>query len=273
MIVTILLGSSLYTMYILNLLVWLPLSFVATTVGPLAPISIHSLQAYSTARPCAAGCLVFNGIWQCGVNGGYHDLGKDLGCNCSPLNGCWCSTGLQSSATSYISSCVNSACSKVGNVDSDIKSMLDLYGSYCAAANVEFPSVSGQTAAVTTTLGIATTRVTAKTTGSASPVVTEAPPESTALPGNQQKEEDEGLSKSDVIALATGLGVGIPSLIVAVVALYIQLRRKKPSTTTSPITSDMTPAESQTNFFPKAHPEPSHVYELGDRGGLGQLWR
>jgi hypothetical protein len=273
MTVLIRLGSSPYTMYIFNLLVWLPLSFAATTAGPLAPISIHSLQAYSTARPCAAGCLVFNGIWQCGVNGGYHDLGKDLGCNCSPVNGCWCSTGLQSSATSYISSCVSSACSKVGNVDGDIKSMLDLYGNYCATANVEVSSVPAQTAATTTTPGVATTRATTKATGSTNLIVTQAPSESTAQPGNEQKEEDEGLSKSDVIALATGLGVGVPSLIVAVVALYIQLRRKKPSATSSPTTSDIKPVESQTNFFPQPHPEPSNVYELGDRGGRGRLWR
>lgn len=263
----------LLTMYLVTLLALLHIGRAATTVGPFAPISIYSLQAYSTARPCAAGCLHYNGIWHCGFNAGYHDLGSDLGCGCSPLNACWCSSGLQSSATSYISSCVSAACTKMGNIDGDIKSMLDLYGGYCATANVEVSSMPAQTTAATITPAAAISRTTTRSVGSSYPAATQAPSESTTQPDGAKQNEDEGLSKSDVIALATGLGVGIPSLVVAVVALFIQLRKKKPSASGSPIALDTTPAESQTNFFQKPAPDAPEIYELGERGGRRQMWR
>ena len=44
------------------------------------------------------------------------------------------------------------------------------------------------------------------------------------------QEEEEGLGKSDVIALATGLGVGIPSLAIDALELWFQLRRRRNST-------------------------------------------
>ncbi|KAF2023858.1 hypothetical protein EK21DRAFT_94550 [Setomelanomma holmii] len=78
----------------------------------------------------------------------YHALGADLGCGCSPNNACWCGTCLP--ATSHISSCVSAACSKFGNFETDVKSMLDMYGRYCATANVEFSTTPAATTAVTT---------------------------------------------------------------------------------------------------------------------------
>jgi hypothetical protein len=198
-------------MQILVLLANLSLGLAATTtLGPLGRVSISSLQAYSTARPCAAGCLVFNGDWVCGVHGGYHDLGKDLGCGCSPNNACWCSVGLP--AASYISSCVSAGCSKFGNVDGDIKSMQDLYGGYCATANVEQSSVPAQTTAATTTPAQATSKPKSEVAATYTPNAT---PEPTKVPeAAKEGGEDDGLSKSDLIALGTGLGVGVPSLIV-----------------------------------------------------------
>jgi hypothetical protein len=251
------------------------LAFAATTVGPLAPISIQSLLAYSTAKPCAAGCLVYMGIWNCGVNAGYHDLGKDLGCGCSPMNACWCSAGLQPSATSYISSCVSQGCGKVPNVDQDITSMISLYGGYCATANVEVPSQPAATTAITTPLVAASTARPASTrssgVSSATAAVGEAPTSTTA-PGSEEKKEDEGLSKSDIIALATGLGVGLPSLVIGALALWFQLRRRRAAAEQPHISVNGTPSESQTHFFPMQHPTttppPYHhsdIYELGSR--------
>ncbi|KAF2819008.1 hypothetical protein CC86DRAFT_238447, partial [Ophiobolus disseminans] len=205
------------------------LASAATTVGPLAPVSIHSLLAYSTAKPCAAGCLKYIGIWDCRFNAGYRDIGKDLGCGCSPINACWCSAGLQPSATSYISNCVSTACGKVPNVEGDVSSMLSLYGGYCATANVEVSSQPAETKAFTTPPAAASsTKVAApKSPGISSATAAAGEgPASTSTPSDEVKE-DEGLSKSDIIALASGLGVGIPSLIIGALALWFQLRRRR----------------------------------------------
>ena len=253
--------------------------FAATTAGPLAPVSIKSLLAYSTAKPCAAGCLVYNGIWVCGVNQGYHDLGQDLGCGCGPINACWCSAGLQPSATSYISSCISAGCSKFPNVDQDITSMLDLYGGYCATANVEASSKPADTKAVTTPPAAASSPKAAATgslgVSSATAATGDVPASTTA--SDTEAKEDEGLSKSDIIALATGLGVGIPSLAIGALALWFQLRRRRATAEQLHSSVNVTPSESQTQFFlrPTHTPTPPvngypHVYELDDRGGQMQ---
>lgn len=226
----------------------------ATTLGPLAPISIHSLQAYSTARPCAAGCLVYNGIWVCGVNAGYHDLGKDLGCGCGPNNACFCSTGLASSASSYISSCVSAKCSSFGDVGGDLTSMLGLYNGYCQTANVEVVSTvlaSTTTAADAQKSTGATTHATARSTDSG-PVRASASDTATSTKEATEAEgkEDEGLSKSDIIALATGLGVGIPSLLVGAWALHLQLRRRRSSSPASSTAGVHLDTGSQLHWFP-----------------------
>ncbi|KAF2023862.1 hypothetical protein EK21DRAFT_94553 [Setomelanomma holmii] len=62
-------------------------------------------------------------------------------------------------------------------------------------------------------------------------------------PQEKTKKEDEGFRKSDIIALGTGLGVGIPSLVIAAVALYMQLRKRGNAAVPS--------SETLTQFFPK----------------------
>lgn len=143
-----------------SLLLLAPLTLAATTTGALARFSIFSEIAYSTARACAAGCLVYNGAYPCGV-GGYQDLGVALQCGCQSINGCYCNTGLGSSATSYISSCVSRGCSKVENWSVDLTSMLDLYGSYCATANGQ--AANAPNAPATLTSERASLRTTAST--------------------------------------------------------------------------------------------------------------
>jgi hypothetical protein len=257
-------------------------SLAATTSGPLAPISIQSLQAYITARPCAASCVVYQGIWNCNYNAGYNDLGKAIGCNCNPLNACFCSAGLQSSATSYLSSCISVGCKALGNVDGDVKSMLDLYSGYCATANVEVSSKPAEnSAAVTSPAQAATSKATTRNVGASGPTATGASLRqaessgSTAAPENEEKAE-EGLSKSDIIALATGLGVGLPSLAIGALALWFQLRRRRAAAEAPHIALNITPAESQTQFLPQPTPQPHiaypHAYELGDRSGQRPMW-
>lgn len=235
----------------------------ATTVGPLAPVSIYKLPTYSSARPCAAGCLVHNGIWVCGVNGGYHDLGKDLGCGCGPNNACFCSAGLASSASSYISSCVSASCSSVGNVEGDLTSMLNLYDGYCQTANVEIstsvPSTtttegaSEDTGSATATTGKGATSFPASAAATATTATTQGVAET-------EQKEGEGLSKSDIIALATGLGVGIPSLLVGAWALFLQLRKKKSKSPATSILGTPSQAGSQIQMLHLNRPQPQTMH-------------
>ena len=108
--------------------------------------------------------------------------------------------------------------------------MLGLYDGYCQTANVATPS---SVSALTTAGGgrsstDATLQATTQSAGS-EPAKTSASATEASTQGTPEVEEkeDEGLSKSDIIALATGLGVGIPSLVVGAAALFIQLRSRR----------------------------------------------
>lgn len=249
---------SLLSILVIGLLSFFQTISAATTIGPLAPVSISNFPAYSSARPCAAGCLVNNGGWVCGLHGGYHDLGKDLGCGCGPNNACFCSAGLASSASSYISSCVSATCSDVENVEGDVTSMLSLYEGYCQTANVE---VSISAPSTTTTeddsKGTGTGTATSARSVNSLPAETSASSTATSTQGaSEAEQEDEGLSKSDVIALATGLGIGIPSLLVGAVALFIQLRRKKPKSPASSNSDTASQEGSQTQMLQTDQQQP-----------------
>lgn len=209
------------------LLALLPLTRAASTPGALAPVSLYHQTAYSLARPCAAACLVYNGVLPCNV-AGYYDLGVELACGrCGPINNCYCSAKLGSSATSYISSCVSANCAR--SVDSwpeEVTSMFELYDGYCATANV-MPA-SGTKAAAG---GATATKVGAGsgTTGT-DPVAGaggEGAKETAPASSEEGKKDKEGLSQSDIVALAASLGVGIPSLLIALGTLCVQLRKRK----------------------------------------------
>jgi hypothetical protein len=206
-----------------------------TESGPLADVTIYTELSYSTARACAAGCIWYSGVWACGYNAGYYDLNMELGCGCDAINACYCSKGLGSSATSYIQSCVSTECSGVGNWEDEVTSMLNLYDGYCKTANQEVASASATSAAdssaptssSTTRSGISTSP-TATTGGKANEVTASATSTSTTSTSATSKPDaDEGLSKSDIVALAASLGVGIPSLLIGAIALWIQLKKKK----------------------------------------------
>ncbi|PNH45046.1 hypothetical protein VD0004_g2732 [Verticillium dahliae] len=189
------------------------------TQGPLAPVSLGSYTELATARGCAAACLVYNGIWVCGVNAGYDDLGVALECGCAPINGCYCNTGLASSATACFSRCVSSRCAEsVENWTQEVAGMLGIYEGYCATA-----LEAGEWTAVATTT--TTTSRARTTTGGATTSAAEN--DTTENGGASEGETDGGLSKSDIVALAASLGVGIPSLIVALVTLCIQMKKRK----------------------------------------------
>ncbi len=197
-----------------------------TTNGPLATLSIWEGMEYKTARACAQGCLQYNGVLPCNVQG-YYDLGVELGCGrCGPINACYCSSGLASSATSYLSACVSRGCAKsVSNWEEEANNMLSIYDGYCATANV---------AAATTTTP-KTTR-TPGATGAASDAgtATQTGPTSSATETSSGGAESNGggLSQSTIVALAVGLGVGIPGItIAALIACCVMFRRKRKART------------------------------------------
>lgn len=209
------------------LLALLPLTRAASTPGALAPVSLYHQTAYSLARPCAAACLVYNGVLPCNV-AGYYDLGVELACGrCGPINNCYCSAKLGSSATSYISSCVSANCAR--SVDSwpeEVTSMFELYDGYCATANVMPSSGTKGAAAGATATKIGAGSGTTGTdpgAGSGGEGVKETAPASS----EEGKKDKEGLSQSDIVALAASLGVGIPSLLIALGTLCVQLRKRK----------------------------------------------
>ncbi|KAG7128482.1 hypothetical protein HYQ45_011904 [Verticillium longisporum] len=178
------------------------------TQGPLAPVSLGTYTELATARACAAGCLVYNGIWVCGVNAGYDDLGVALECGCASINGCYCNTELASSATAYLSRCVSSRCAdSVENWTQEVAGMLGVYEGHCATA---LEAGEGTCADERSGGGdfCCRERYDGERRG-------------------KRGKTDGGLSKSDIVALAASLGVGVPSLIVALVTLCIQMKKRK----------------------------------------------
>ena len=90
--------------------------------------TIASADAYPLQRKCVKSCY-----WSQGCDLVGNILGCDSGCyGTAALDSCWCRPDLQSSAESYISSCVKSMCSTVGGeVSLDISTAVSLYGGYC----------------------------------------------------------------------------------------------------------------------------------------------
>lgn len=212
------------------------------TQGPLAYVTVAEREEWVTARDCARSCLKYTGIWHCGVNGGYHDLAYDLDCGCSPLNGCFCNPKLASSASSYISSCVSTGCGRVDNVDQDVTAMLSIYDSYCttamAAANEAEPTDDASNTDNANGASPSAQKTTAPQTGTGGQGAAQtsgAGSEAQATggaDGNQDGKDDpatakDGLSRSDIVALAASLGVGIPSLLIAALTLWIQMKKRK----------------------------------------------
>ncbi|KAL0940263.1 uncharacterized protein CTRU02_203026 [Colletotrichum truncatum] len=236
-----------------------PFASAATTTGALARVSIYSELAYSTARACAAGCLVYNGQYPCGLVG-YQDLGVALQCGCASINGCYCNTALASSATSYISSCVSKGCSRVDNWSVDMSSMLNLYDSYCATAN------GGVADAPATTTGAGSSPTTAggaKGQSNGQATRTPAPGSSGTSSADAQQSsaapDNGGLSRSDIVALAASLGVGIPSLLIAGLTLYFQMKKKRRNAAAGE--NEASSMQSMVHVAPPPNPYGVSVYE------------
>ena len=77
------------------------LIFPTAVLGGQSPESVTEAPAYSSARPCAQGC-VYNGC--CTI-----DIGEAMGCNTNTY--CFCRQDLRATGSVFLSKCVNSRCS------------------------------------------------------------------------------------------------------------------------------------------------------------------
>ncbi|KAJ9635514.1 hypothetical protein H2201_003175 [Coniosporium apollinis] len=210
-----------------------PLIYAATTVGPTARVSIWAEPTYIAARSCAACCIWYNGVFH-PSNAGYYDLAIHLQCGAGTNNLCYCKADYASSVTAYLQSCVSSRCANVDNRGVDATSMVDLYNGYCATANVAVAAEITAEYATSTPTVAATTAPAAAATGASSTSravipaqVTESGAAVTTTAAATAEGDDEGLSKSDIVAMAVALGLGIPSLVIGVMGLWMMRKRKK----------------------------------------------
>lgn len=204
-------------------------------VGPTAVISIASQEPFGIMKPCASSCLVYSGVWACGVNSGYYDLGIELSCGCSPQNFCYCDVDSASRASSYISSCVVEGCGTA--FPSEVTSAIDLYNGYCSTANVAASTTSSSSTSTPTLLSSSTKSIsaTSKTTSTSNQVVETLSNSSASetnsadvvtTPTASDEKKKGGLTSSDVIALGVGLGVGVPSLLLGIATFCLQRRNR-----------------------------------------------
>jgi hypothetical protein len=138
---------------------------------------------------------------------------------------------MASAADSFLGKCISSKCGSItvlpGGVGAQVTSAVGFYEGYCTKVRLEVtdatttPSPS-DTGTRSLSKGVA---VTAQATGGTTSggVATGATSAgTTSVSGN-------GLGKSDVIALGVGLGVGVPSLVLAGATLWINMKRRKES--------------------------------------------
>jgi hypothetical protein len=114
-----------------------------SSVQPSSTVSIVGGSGYISERTCAQNC-----VWHVGVS---DDLITYLGCSNDGgwQNSCYCRADLASSASYFLTSCVNKACSTNAV---DLQGAVSVYQSYCAAAEGT-PVPAPVSNAATTTLG------------------------------------------------------------------------------------------------------------------------
>ncbi|KAF3935196.1 hypothetical protein ABW20_dc0110386 [Dactylellina cionopaga] len=212
-----------------------------TAQVPTAVVSIVSDSDYVTARPCIQTCIWYNGGLGRGGNSGFNDVGKGIGCGQNPINACYCSERLTSSATSYFSGCIRSLCTAVTD-PADLSSALSIYGRYCGTANdlanAQTTTAAGSSSTVATSgsgsggngNGVANTSgsgggATVSEPTSTNPTSSTQQTSSSASAPGASSSSTSGLTTTSKIALGVGLGVGIPVLGVLVAILVILLRK------------------------------------------------
>ena len=187
----------------------------AVTEGPQAYISYEALPAFSTLKPCAQGCLRYNGVYHCSLQG-YWDLGKELKCGCSPLNYCICDKREAAAASSYINKCVATQCT----LPNEVSAVLDLYNGYCATANVEITSSTTKPYSFTgVTVGSSKTATPAGGNGVTSG--NNAAQETSGSSGQVNSANHSGAPKGPVLGLGTIIGIAVGGVILIAALLCI----------------------------------------------------
>jgi hypothetical protein len=102
------------------------LTSLLTKIVADSTISIIQQPAYSQVRPCVQPCLLCTEYWLQNCPGGAIGLGNVL--SCDDLDAIYCRTDLQSSAFSYLTTCLNSMCSENAV---DVSDGFSLYSGYC----------------------------------------------------------------------------------------------------------------------------------------------
>jgi len=102
--------------------------------------------------------------------------------------------------------------------------MASLYEGYCLTANADTTTTAASSKPTSAKSTAGATSDSAQNSGS---TPTETAPASSSSSSGTGSGGKEGLSQSDIVALAASLGVGIPSLIIAAITLCVQLRKRK----------------------------------------------
>jgi hypothetical protein len=142
-----------------NLLVCLVILFpFARAANP--SISIQNQPAYSGVRPCVQDCLYCGEFWFANCLGGNPGLNNFL--SAQSLDALYCRSDLQSSASSFLTGCMDSLCD-ANSVD--LSDGISLYNGYCSIGGASLNNYP------TTTLGGGGTITLSASPGSAPTVV------------------------------------------------------------------------------------------------------
>ncbi|KAK4096063.1 hypothetical protein N658DRAFT_64756 [Parathielavia hyrcaniae] len=224
---------------LLLLFLLLPSHPVAAEAPPT--FSLQNQPEFNLLSGCGKECLYgSSNVW----------IGGRLGCSGPYTNDCMCRVDKAAAISSYASECNSRLCTH-GDVQEDITTFLSLYNSYCAKNSYTLPGAAAEagqtggdtvvgdpTAATVTRVTYATATATAAvgggstiTTGGGSGLVptgqktvditvwTTVMP--TASAGGEGSES--GLSRSDMIALGVGIGIGLPSAIAGVWVCFMNM--------------------------------------------------
>jgi hypothetical protein len=181
--------------------------FASLVAAQNSAYTIESVSAYSLQRTCVQNCL-----------GG---LPGQIGCPFSYvyLNQCACRTDLQPSASTFLTGCVNNGCSRD---PSDLSSAISLYDSYCVSNGFALVTVPASTTAATSFATVATPGTAAATSTQTGP----SPTGTAGSGGGNNESGGNGLSNGARLGLAAGLGVGIPAIVIALLAWWFPCGRR-----------------------------------------------
>jgi hypothetical protein len=206
-----------------------PVQVVLPTKAP-GTVSIWSIDGFTQARSCMTEAFhswarggLWNGALLCNQNK-----------NNAYLNECVCRADILSLGESYISSFVKSACS---SDTVDIQSGLSIYDNYCATANAKAAQTTGVETGVVESSALTSGLPMPKETGSSltsnfirttKELTTSEDSSDVPAPTNNSGGggQSGGLSRSDVIALGVGIGVGLPGTIATILTCCFAIRRR-----------------------------------------------